>query len=125
MNTTTTPVATLAMITLDCAETRPLATFYSVVLDWEIVHLDDEYGMLAGPSHRLGVGRIDDYVAPEWPDHGRKAFHFDLAAQDVEVAAARCVELGATRAEPQPGDTWVVLLDPAGHPFCVSDASAW
>ena len=28
-------------------------------------------------------------------------------------------------ADPQPGETWRVLLDPAGHPFCLTDAAAW
>nr|WP_307781286.1 VOC family protein [Agilicoccus flavus] len=31
------------------------------------------------------------------------------------------IELGATLAQPQPAEAagkWVVLLDPAGHPFC-------
>jgi hypothetical protein len=25
----------------------------------------------------------------------------------------------------QPGETWRVLLDPAGHPFCLTDAANW
>lgn len=121
----TQPVATLAMITLDAAETRPLAEFYAAVLGWEVVFLDDDYGMLQGPAHKLGIGRLDDYQAPVWPDSGRKQFHLDLAADDIEAAAARCVELGARRIDPQPGESWIVLLDPAGHPFCVTDAAAW
>lgn len=39
-------------------------------------------------------------------------------ADDLSVA---CVALGATVTREQPGDgRWQVLLDPAGHPFCVS-----
>ena len=32
---------------------------------------------------------------------------------------AEVLELGATRAEHQPGTTFRVFLDPAGHPFCL------
>ena len=39
--------------------------------------------------------------------------------------AARCVELGAERVEEQPRSTWIVLRDPAGHPFCLTDAANW
>jgi len=28
-------------------------------------------------------------------------------------------------ADPQPGETWRVLLDPSGHPFCLTLASNW
>ena len=34
-------------------------------------------------------------------------------------------QIGAVRVDPQPGETWIVLQDPAGHPFCLTDASAW
>jgi glyoxalase superfamily protein len=29
------------------------------------------------------------------------------------------IALGATKAEYQPGTTFRVMLDPAGHPFCL------
>lgn len=34
---------------------------------------------------------------------------------------SRILALGATRAEVQPNpDKWRVLIDPAGHPFCIT-----
>ena len=124
-DSTTAPVATLAMVTLDAPNAAVLGEFYSSVLGWPIVYTDENYAMLTGPSHALGIGTIPDYQRPSWPDDGHKQFHLDLTADDIHAAADRCVELGATRAEPQPGETWVVLLDPAGHPFCLSDAKNW
>ena len=119
------PVARLAMITLDASETEPIARFWSAVLGWPILALTPEYAMLQGPSHALGIGMIPDHHRPAWPDDGHKQFHFDLAVDDLEDAAARCVELGAERVDPQPGETWIVLRDPAGHAFCLTDAAAW
>ncbi|HJF76904.1 MAG TPA: VOC family protein [Brevibacterium linens] len=124
-DSTTAPVATLAMVTLDAPNAAVLGEFYSSVLGWPIAYTDENYAMLTGPSHALGIGTIPDYQRPSWPDDGHKQFHLDLTADDIHAAADRCVELGATRAEPQPGETWVVLLDPAGHPFCLSDATNW
>lgn len=124
-DSTTAPVATLTMVTLDAPNAAVLGEFYSSVLGWPIAYTDENYAMLTGPSHALGIGTIPDYQRPSWPDDGHKQFHLDLTADDIHAAADRCVELGATRAEPQPGETWVVLLDPAGHPFCLSDAKNW
>lgn len=124
-NSATAPVATLAMVTLDAPNAAVLGEFYSSVLGWPIAYSDENYAMLTGPSHALGIGTIPDYQRPSWPDDGHKQFHLDLAADDIQAAADRCVELGATRPEPQPGETWVVLLDPAGHPFCITDAKNW
>lgn len=119
---------TLKMVTLDCADPRRLAEFWSALLDWKPAHAEDDYAMVTGPDGTaIGMGRVPDYQPPEWPNpRGAKQFHFDLAAQDIPAVEARCVELGATVPDDQPGgDRWRVLLDPAGHPFCLTDAAMW
>lgn len=121
-----TPTAQLAMMTLDCADPRAEAQFWSAVLGWEIAAAEDEYAMLTGPTTALGFGMVPDYVAPAWPNpSGSKQFHLDLAVQDIPAMEQRCVALGAVVPEHQPGETWRVLLDPAGHPFCLTDAANW
>lgn len=123
---TGTPVATLKMITLDCGEPEVSAQFWSAMLGWAILHAEKDYAMLAGPDAALGFGRVDDYVAPKWPNiNGSKQFHFDLAVDDLDSAARKAVELGARLPDEQPGETWRVLLDPAGHPFCLTRAENW
>ena len=55
---------------------------------------------------------------PGWPnENGTKQFHFDLAVDDLDNAQEAAVELGATVADPQPGETWRVLFDPFGPPL--------
>lgn len=120
------PSATLAMVSIDCQDAKAMAVFYSALLGWEVAMEGDGYAMLQGPGQRLGFGEIPDYQAPSWPDDGTKQFHFDLGADDVDAIAARAVQLGATRPTEQPGgERWTVLLDPAGHPFCLTDLANW
>ncbi len=119
-------VASLAMLTLDTDDPERAAAFWSSMLGWEVLHSSADYAMLSGPSHALGFGRIEDYVAPSWPnEHGSKQLHLDLAVLDIAAAEARSIELGATVPDEQPGETWRVLLDPSGHPFCLTDAANW
>ena len=121
------PTARIAMVTLDVAEVKPSVDFWSALLGWEVAASTDDYAMLTGPegSPALGLGRVDDHQPASWPDDGRKQFHLDLAVDDIEAMAERAVELGATLADPQPGETWTVVIDPAGHPFCLTDAKNW
>ena len=122
----TDPIARLAMVTLDCQDPRASATFWSRMLGWEVAHAEDEYAMLTGPSSALGFGRVEGYQPPSWPnERGSKQFHFDLAVDDLDQAQEAAVALGATVADPQPGETWRVLLDPDGPPFCLTKAENW
>jgi len=119
--------ARLAMVTVDRADPRAQATFWSAALGWDAVHVDDDYAMLTGGSSALGFGRVEGYTPPAWPDDaGVKQFHLDLAVEDLDDAERTLVALGATVPEAQPGEgRWRVLLDPAGHPFCLTLASNW
>jgi hypothetical protein len=49
--------------------------------------------------------------------------HFEIRVDDVGAAVARAIALGAREAPQQPADrnanTLRVMLDPAGHPFCL------
>ncbi len=119
-------IATLEMVTLDCADPETSARFWSSLLGWPVVHAEKDYAMLQGPSSALGFGRVENYTAPEWPNvHGSKQVHFDLAVADLDEAASKAVALGARLPENQPGETWRVLFDPAGHPFCLAKAENW
>lgn len=120
-------IAALKMLTLDSSDARRDAQFWSAVLGWDVAHEQDEYAMLTGPeSTALGFGTVAGYEAPPWPNpHGSKQFHLDLAVDDLDAGVARCIDLGATLPDEQPGETWRVLLDPSGHPFCLTLAANW
>jgi predicted enzyme related to lactoylglutathione lyase len=120
-------IAALKMFTVDSADARRDATFWSAMLGWEIVHQQDEYAMLSGPNGiELGFGTVADFQAPGWPNEaGSKQFHFDLAVDDLDAAVEKSVALGATLPEHQRGERWRVLLDPSGHPFCLTLAANW
>jgi hypothetical protein len=45
--------------------------------------------------------------------------HLDLIVADLDEGEAEVIERGATKADSQPGTTFRVFLDPAGHPFCL------
>lgn len=121
------PAATLKMLTLDSSDARRDATVWSAVLGWDVAHEQDEYAMLSGPDGTaLGFGTVADHEPPAWPNpRGSKQFHLDLAVDDLDAGVARCVELGAVLPDEQPGETWRVLLDPSGHPFCLTLAANW
>lgn len=119
-------VAALKMLTLDSADAERDVAFWSAVLGWEVAASGEGYAMLAGPDHALGFGTVPDYAAPGWPnERGSKQFHLDLGVDDLDAAAKECVALGATLPDEQPGETWRVLLDPSGHPFCLTQAANW
>ncbi len=116
----------LAMVSIDCTDAAVAAAFWSQLLGWQIVAQGDGYAMLTGGGQTVGFGSVPDYRPPAWPnEHGSKQFHFDLACPDMAAVEQRAVELGATTVDPQPGETWRVLIDPSGHPFCLTDAKNW
>ncbi|WP_353952381.1 VOC family protein [Knoellia sp. S7-12] len=119
-------IAALKMLSLDSSDASRDAAFWSAVLGWDVAHDGDGYAMLTGPDNAIGFGTLPDHEPPAWPnEHGTKQFHLDLAVDDIDAAAEECVALGATLPDEQPGETWRVLLDPSGHPFCLTQAANW
>ena len=45
--------------------------------------------------------------------------HLDVEVSDLAASVAHALELGAELPDFQPQDDVRVLLDPAGHPFCL------
>jgi catechol 2,3-dioxygenase-like lactoylglutathione lyase family enzyme len=111
----------LAAISLDCADPAELADFYSRLTGFEVVFSNDDFVALRGDIY-LTTHRVEGYQPPTWPDAERaKQIHLDFATDDLDGAQRIAVGMGATPADTQPRpDSWRVLLDPAGHPFCLT-----
>lgn len=114
-------IARLGSITLDCEDPSALAAFWRDMLDGEITHASEKFVTVKIPQGLLTAIRVPDHRAPTWPESAvPKQIHLDLAVDDLEVAEAEAVRLGARIATEQyVPERCRVLLDPAGHPFCL------
>lgn len=118
-----TTTARLGAISIDCADPAALAQFYRQVLDLEVLFESEQFVALKGAAVLLAFQRVADHQPPQWPEGGvPKQLHLELAASDLDAEEARILGLGATKAEVQPNPSgWRVLVDPAGHPFCITN----
>ena len=113
-------IARFPTVVLDCPDPAALARFYGAVLDWPVSKGDDWWEVRADYGQCLCFQQVDDYSPPEWPGQERpQQMHLDLVVDDLDVGEKAVVDLGATKADHQPGTTFRVFLDPAGHPFCL------
>ena len=106
---------------LDCRDPRALATFYSAITGCEIEDGDDDWVQLRSDAGvALAFQLAPDHVPPAWPSADRpQQAHLDFDVDDLDAAEQRALALGARKAELEPDSSYRVLLDPAGHPFCL------
>ena len=112
-------------IAVEAPDPLALATFYSQLLGWPILGEDDGSVILGTPNAAtyLVMQPAAGYMPPAWPPGDgdqRPMMHLDFQVGDLETAALEAVALGAHVADEQPNSTVRVLVDPAGHPFCLS-----
>jgi predicted enzyme related to lactoylglutathione lyase len=113
-------IARFPTVVLDCPDPAALATFYGAMLDWKVEVSDDWADIKADYGDSIGFQKVDDYRAPDWPGQDLpQQMHIDVNVEDLDTAEKAVLELGATKHEHQPGTTFRVFLDPAGHPFCL------
>ncbi|GLF95078.1 VOC family protein [Streptomyces yaizuensis] len=120
---TSAPAIRYSAITFDCPDPADMARFYGDVLGLPVVLSTDDFILLGQEgSAGLGFNRLADYRRPTWPDPSQeKQAHMELGVDDLDAAQAWLLALGAVEPTVQPEpDRWRVLLDPAGHPFCIS-----
>lgn len=120
---TSAPAIRYAAVTFDCPDPAELARFYGDALGLPVAYSSDDFVLLGKEGAAgLGFNRLADYRPPTWPDPSQeKQAHIELGVDDLESAQAHLLALGAVEpsSQPQP-DRWRVLLDPAGHPFCIT-----
>ena len=119
-----------------------LAQFYASLLGWSVVDRSERdpggWALVKSPSgeHKLEFQREEPFVPPVWPTvagEQQMGIHLDIAVDglppmsEMEQRRAKFHEvvdhatsMGARIAEHQPQEgRVVVMLDPAGHPFCL------
>jgi catechol 2,3-dioxygenase-like lactoylglutathione lyase family enzyme len=111
-------------VVIDCADVAQLTQFYAELRGWRIHRLDDNDGSLdAGEGVAyLNIQHNPDYVRPSWPaepGEQQMQLHLDFEVSDLAGETSRAIALGAVQADHQPQQNVRVLLDPAGHPFCL------
>lgn len=118
---------------LDTDDPIGLARFYERLLGWEVVEQEgprpgyppeDGWAKLRSPSGdmKIELQYEQHFVRPTWPTAAgeqQMMMHLDIGVADLEAGVAWAVEAGATVAAHQPQQDVRVMLDPAGHPFCL------
>jgi catechol 2,3-dioxygenase-like lactoylglutathione lyase family enzyme len=122
----------LTAATLDAPNARELAAFYLRLLPgWRVWRGEDwqDWVHIRPPDGGTGLSFQTEpaYRPPVWPstpDRQQMMIHLDIEVDDLERETARALAEGARLAAYQPQDGVRVLLDPAGHPFCLYTEAA-
>ena len=124
---------------IGCGDAWQLAEFYAWLLGWSVVDRSENdaggWALVRSPSgeNKIEFQREEPFVTTVWPTvagQQQMGMHLDVAVDNLgtgEDRRARFYELvdqavsrGARVAEHQPQEgRVVVMLDPAGHPFCL------
>lgn len=114
----TSTVARLAPISLDCADPPALAMFWAGLLGGEIALIADDYVVVGTDRGALCARAVPGYQPPAIAD---MHIHLEIAVSNIDAAVAQAIRLGARALADQPTlESRRVLLDPAGHPFCLT-----
>lgn len=119
-------------VVLDSDQADELSAFYERLLGWTRFP-GEEFTTLANTGQKgfptwITFQQVDDYVPPVWPatpEEQQQMAHLDFHVENVEEAVAYALSCGATMSEAQFDEGWRVMLDPAGHPFCLLPPLPW
>lgn len=123
----------LYTVTIDCKDHTALAAFYAKLLHWEVVFQDEEWACVGAPNVAQGaypgitIQKNPFYVPPVWPEEEnaqQQMEHLDFIVNDLEAAVSYAISCGARVASTQFSKEGRVMLDPAGHPFCLCQMKA-
>ena len=118
-------IARFQLVAIDCPDPRVLAAFYSAITGWRETRPHEDYPewvqLVSEGGATIAFQRVADFAPPQWPgqEHPQQ-LHLDFAVPDLDAGEAAVLALGAIKHAVQPApDEFRVLLDPAGHPFCL------
>ena len=118
------PSFSISATVLGTPDPAGLARFWADLLGWETTWSAPEWVMIKPPGGGTGLSfQLETgHVPPVWPagdGDQQMQLHLDVRVDDLAAGVDRAVALGGRLAEHQPHDDVRVLLDPAGHPFCL------
>jgi len=107
-------------VMLDCPDAGELSAFYAELLGKPVTYAGEGVAMIGEDGAQpVLFQQVTEYHAPRWPDPAYpQQFHLDVTVDDVDVAEAAVLKLGATSLS-SGGVNWRVYADPADKPFCL------
>lgn len=118
----TRPTLQLAAIIVDCADPVPVARFYQDATGAELIRGDADGVWIKFNGNDVIFRKVENYRPPTWPASDEQMqVHFDFSVDDMAVAREALEALGARAVDVQPHDPelLIVMVDPAGHLFCI------
>jgi predicted enzyme related to lactoylglutathione lyase len=116
-------IGRFSLVALDCPDPAALAQFYGKLTGWARDPHEEESDWIelrSDTGATIAFQLAPNHVPPVWPsDDNQQQAHLDFDVPDLDVAEEQVLALGARKAKFQPGETFRVYLDPAGHPFCL------
>ncbi|WP_242909803.1 VOC family protein [Actinomadura terrae] len=114
----------ISELVLDCRDPQRLAAFWCEVLDFVVLHTDDDGSVEIGPREGFGGLQPTLILSPSTdPRVAKLPLHIDVNAtdRDQDAELERLLELGARPVDiGQTGEeSWHCLADPEGNEFCL------
>ena len=117
----------LSAAVLGARDANALAAFYRRLLGWTVIEEEPGWVRLRPSSSAPdapGLSFADEpgHEPPVWPGGPGDQLmqvHLDVAVDDLPAGVAWAEACGATLAALQPQAHVRVMIDPAGHPFCL------
>ena len=111
-------------ICFDCPNAIVLGEFYYKLTGWDKEIEGKEYVALRTPEGILFVFQtVENYMPPIWPwdnERQQQMAHIDFYVENLIEAESLAIKHGAKKSETQYYEDSTVMIDPAGHPFCLS-----
>jgi len=108
----------------DCRDADVLADFYVKLLGWEKTLSGGGWAGIHSPQGIiLAFQTVEAYIPPIWPwksGEQQQMAHIDFKVDNLSEAIEHAIKCGAKKADVQFYDISIVMIDPEGHPFCLS-----
>ena len=120
----------LGSIVIDAKDIDTLGKFYENFLGWDLRwenYKEMRWGILTDPSNEgtpIVFQEEPDFKKPVWPttpQEQQQMLHLDfyVSKEEYQEKISLANSIGAVESEVQFTDEFRVMIDPAGHPFCI------